>query len=164
MDKYYLNIPYPSYDHLIHNNQYADIILSLTSGLNSKMSAISLYFYNSIIISNTEIKEAMDTICTTEIYHLKILSDIAYLLGADPRLWESRDDCFEYWSPSYNIYSLKIKDILKHAIIKEQYFIHFYKHQLNSIDDPVICKVLNRLLLDDQLHLEIFKKLLEDQS
>lgn len=164
MNKYSYNIPYPFYDYIVHNSQYADILLSLIGGLNSKMSSISLYFYNSIIINDINIKEAMESICRNEIFHLKILSDIVYQLGADPRLWESKDDCLEYWSPSYNIYSLDIKNILKYAIDKEQYFIDYYTKQLKIINDPILCKVLKRLLLDDQLHLEIFNKLLEDQS
>lgn len=162
MFKYTLDIPYPTIDNLELNDRYASLILSNLGGLHSKMNSVSLYFYNSIILSNKdlELKKIMESICKVEMYHLKIFADMSYLLGADPRLWECQNDLLEYWSPGFNIYPRHIKSMLENAIIQEQNTISIYTHQLNEIDDPIICNMLKRIILDDQYHIEIFQQYL----
>ena len=163
MFKYTLDIPYPSFDYLEKDDQYASLILSNLSGLHSKMNSVTLYFYNSIILQkdDIELKEAMETICKVELYHLKILAEMSYLLGADPRLWECHNDSLEYWSPGFNIYHKNIPNMLENAIIQELNTISNYTHQLDIINNDIICNVLKRIILDDQKHVEIFQKFLK---
>ena len=161
MTKYYVDLPYPPIDHLNVNVKYAQMMLSNLSGLHYEMNAVSLYFYNSIISNDENIKEAMKHICKVEMKHLEIFAKMCYLLGADPRLWDCQNDSLDYWSPGYNIYPRQTCSMLENAIIQEQNTISIYSHQIDIIDEPIICNMLKRIILDEQLHVEIFQDLLK---
>lgn len=164
MSKYAIDLPYPSIDDLDVNVTYGQIMLSNLSGLHSEMNAISLYFYNSIILKKTHPKlmRIMEEIAKVEMHHLKIFADMCFLLGVDPRLWDCQNDYLEYWSPGFNIYPRQIHTMLENAIIQEQNTISIYSHQAETIDEPIICDMLKRIILDEQLHVEIFQDYLRD--
>lgn len=47
---YLINKPYPKIQNIQPNPQYASMMLSNLGGLHSEMNAVSLYFYNHIIL------------------------------------------------------------------------------------------------------------------
>jgi bacterioferritin len=158
MFKYALDLPYPSISNLDINTEYGQILLSNLGGLHSKMNTVTLYFYNSIILNDySELKKVMLEISKVEMHHLKIIADMCYFLGVDPRLWECQNDCLEYWSPGFNIYPRQLQHMLENCIIQEQNTISNYNHQIKIIKEPIICDMLNRIILDEQLHVEIFQ-------
>lgn len=161
--KYTLDIPYPSIEHLSPNIEYSQHILSNLGGLHSKMNSISLYFYNHIILKQLwpELSEAMKQISMVEMKHLEIFANLAYQLGADPRLWDCQNDFLEYWSPGYNVYPRQIHSLLENAIIQEQNTITTYQYQITCINDPLLQKILKRIIIDDQLHIEVFESFLK---
>lgn len=161
--KYLLDIPYPQMDHIEPHIEYGQMILSHLGGINSEMSAISLYFYNHIITKDTwkELSEAMQQISFIEMKHLDILAELCYRLGIDPRLWACHDDSLQYWSPGYNIYPRQIHTILENAIEDERTAIALYQSQIDYIQDENIQMILNRIILDEQFHLEIFENFLQ---
>lgn len=161
--KYKLDIPYPSIDNLETNIEYSQLILSNLGGLHSKMNTVSLYFYNHIILEEQwpELSEAMIQLCLVEMKHLNIFAKICYKLGADPRLWDCHQDLLEYWSPSFNVYPRQINTLLENAIIQEQNTITNYQYQMSCIDEPIIQNMLKRIILDEQLHVEIFNTFLQ---
>lgn len=161
--KYTLDIPYPSIDHLDIHVEYGQMILSNLGGLHSKMNATTLYFYNHIILEKKwpELSFAMEKICIVEMLHLKIFAQMCYLLGTDPRLWDCHNDFLEYWSPGYNVYPRQIQSMLENVIIQEQNTILHYQCQIDSIKDPIIQNMLERIILDEKLHIQIFEHFLK---
>lgn len=163
MFRYAVDLPYPSIDDLDINIEYGQILLSNVGGLHSEMNAVSLYFYNSIILKEyPKIQKIMEQISIVEMHHLKIFAQMCFLLGVDPRLWECQNDYLEYWSPGFNIYPRHLQQLLENAIIQEQNTISIYHHQIDIINEPIICNMLKRIILDEQLHVEIFQQLLND--
>lgn len=163
MSKYAIDLPYPSIEDLDVNVNYGQMMLSNLSGLHSEMNALSLYFYNSVILKKTypELMKVMKGIAIVEMHHLQIFADMCFLLGVDPRLWDCQNDYLEYWSPGFNIYPRQIHTLLENAIIQEQNTISIYSHQIEIIDEPIICDTLKRIILDEQLHVEIFQEYLK---
>lgn len=162
--KYTLDTPYPSIKELDTNIEYSQIILSNLGGLHSEMNAVSLYFYNHIILENQwpQLSKAMIQIAIVEMKHLDIFARMCYKLGADPRLWDCHHDLLEYWSPGFNVYPRQINTLLENAIIQEQNTITNYQYQISCIDEPIIQNMLNRIIMDEQLHIEIFESFLKD--
>lgn len=161
---YFINKPYPEMTDIKENPQYASLMLSNLAGLYSEMNAVSLYFYNHVILKDVwpELSVAMETISIVEMHHLDIFAHLAYHLGADPRLWDCQQGCLEYWSPGYNVYPSHLKSLLENAIIQEQNTIAIYQQQITCIKEITIQKILHRIIEDEELHIQIFEYFLNE--
>ena len=76
--------PYPPIQVCGRNPRYASAILSNVGACNSEISAVSLYFYNSLITKEYggDISECFHHISIVEMHHLDIFGQLALLLGA----------------------------------------------------------------------------------
>ena len=81
--------PYPPVKVDGKNPQYAAAILSNIGSCNSEMTAVSLYFYNSLVTREYyhDVAECFHRISIVEMRHLDIFGELALKLGTDPRLW-----------------------------------------------------------------------------
>lgn len=157
--KYYVDLPYPPILVSQMNNEYGQMILDNVGGMVSEMSALSSYVYNHIIAGEhfKELKEAFLKISMVEMQHLNIFSNLALQLGMDPRLWTCTNEYNEYWSPAYINYPNQLQELLENAIINEEHAIEKYTFQASIIQDPHIVNILNRIILDEQLHVKILE-------
>ena len=145
------------------NPRYAMAMLSNIGACNSEMSAVSLYFYNSLIANGKyeEIGKTFHKISMVEMHHMNIYGQLAQKLGADPRLWSVERRRFTYWSPGCNRYPRRIDMMLKHAYEGEKLAIATYKSQAEWIQDEYVVANLERIILDERLHIEIIEQLYE---
>lgn len=154
--------PYPPVQPQNRNREYALEMLSNVGGSNSEMSAVSLYFYNSVILDPNypAFAKCFQEINIVEMHHLDMFAELAYKLGEDPRLWSNPDDRKTYWTPAYNNYPREIHNVIINSIEAEEAAIQKYSNQLENIPDPNIKNILNRIILDEKRHLEIFRNML----
>ena len=66
--------------------------------------------------------------------------------------------------PGYNVYPRQINTMLENAIIQEQNTIQIYQHQASCIHEPIIQDVLNRIIKDEQLHVQILESFLYEYN
>ena len=153
--------PYPEIQIEEQNKQYACAMLSNVGDCSSEMSAVSMYFYNSVIAKDQypEIAQCFHKISVVEMHHLHIFARIAWLLGADPRLWCCSRGRTNYWSASSNPYTGHILTMLENAIYGEQETIEKYQMQMEYIKDENIVANLLRIIEDEKIHIEIFHDL-----
>ena len=156
--------PYPQIGAMKKNEYYAYEMLSNVGGCTSEMSAISLYVYNHLYeepdlkdISTIFIKIAM-----VEMHHLNIFGSLAVNLGADPRLWDCINNKMVYWTPSYNNYPTDYCSLIQNSLASELATIEKYKYQAMIIKEPLIVDCLNRVIVDEEIHVAIFKELLNE--
>lgn len=156
--------PWPPIEVVSKNERYAAAMLSNIGACNSEMSAISLYVYNSLITRNYffEIAECFHKISVVEMRHLNAFGELCVLLGADPRLWSRQKGRLQYWSPSCNRYPTRIGELVRNALNGELEAIRKYQTQAQWIDDCHIQAVLNRIIADEQCHVEIFRLILAE--
>lgn len=156
--------PYPPAAADAPNPQYAAAILSNVGAHDSEISAVSLYFYNSLIIRPKfqDIAECFHQISLVEMRHLDLFGELALNLGADPRLWSSSRNRMQYWSPSYNRYPTQLAAIIQNSLASEQAAVRKYRAQADWIEDPQVKALLERIILDEELHIHIFQELLEE--
>ena len=78
---YFINKPYPEMTDIKENPQYASLMLSNLAGLYSEMNAVSLYFYNHVILKDVwpELSVAMEKISIVEMHHLDIFAHLAII-------------------------------------------------------------------------------------
>ena len=148
------------------NAGYAEQMLSNIRACNSEMSAVSLYFYNSVILKpyEREIAQVFHRISLVEMHHLDIFATLAHQLGANPRLWSYQGRNLSYWTPGCNQYPRQLLPLLQNALHGEEQAIAKYREQAEQIGDPYVVALLRRILLDEQHHVEIFRELLRTGS
>lgn len=158
-----VNLPYPPVQSGGHKREYAYAMLSNIASNICEMNAISLYFYNSVILNPdyAEFARCFDEVSIIEMHHLNIFATLAYQMGVDPRLWSSRNRRAHYWSPSYNQYPRKIREVIENSIKGEEATIAKYNKQMQIINDANIVENLKRIIIDEKRHIEVFNMMLE---
>lgn len=158
-----VNLPYPPIQPESSCQEYAYAMLSNVGSSNSEMSAICLYFYNSIILNPdyAEFARCFHKISIVEMHHLNIFAAFAHKMGLDPRLWSAEDGKECYWTPSYNNYPRLIREVIENSVKGELDAIQKYSRQAKIIKDKNIVENLNRIILDEQHHIELFNKMLK---
>ena len=140
--------------------EYGLMILDNVGGMDSKVSTISQYMYNYIIIDDSfrELKTLFLDMAKDEMKHLNILMTLALTLNMNPRWWTCLNDQCCYWSPSYLNYSRQITNININALEMEYKMINKLLYQVNIIDDPKIISILNQIIYDNKKHITLLKK------
>ncbi len=156
--------PYPPLCVERPNSGYAAEMLSNIGACSSEMSTISLYIYNNTVLAeqNPEYAQIFQKMSMVEMRHLHTFARLAHMLGADPRLWTCSGKRPCYWSPACNRYPLKLSALIKNACQGEQETVLKYRCQAEHIRDAYVVDLLNRIILDEQLHVQIFQEMLKD--
>ena len=156
--------PYPPLKVERQNPAYASEMLSNIGACNSEMSAVSLYLYNSTILTDEypEFAHIFQKISMVEMRHLNMFSHLAHLLGADPRLWTCSGKRPCYWSPACNRYPTQLLTLLQNSLKGEQDAVMKYRCQAEQIHDCYVVDVLNRIILDEQIHVQLFREMIAE--
>ena len=157
-----VNLPYPPVRAENRSMEYATAMLSNVGSSNSEMSAVCLYFYNSVILNPeyADFAKCFHKISIVEMHHLDIFATLAYQMGLDPRLWCVERRGTTYWTPAYDRYPRSIKEVIENSIQGELAAINKYERQAEAIRDANIVDNLHRIILDERHHVEIFYDML----
>lgn len=149
------------------NIEYAKILsLDYASDI-SEDSAIHLYTYQALILEKThpEISKTLKHIAITEMKHLELLGKAIHLLGLPPKYVSyTSDNIKQYWTSSFINYTTSLKNMLKQDIKSESMAIENYRKHKETINDAYIKQLLTRIIEDEQVHLSIFQRLLDQQK
>jgi len=157
--------PYPAVRAEAKNPAYARIMLGNIGDQNSETTSFALYLYNQTITqAEPELAAAFQAVAEVERKHLELLSSAAFQLGADPRMWAVTGNVAQpmrYWSPGLLTYTANPRAMLQNALALERATIAKYERQTQEIRDDNILLLLRRILLDESMHVEIFRSLLD---
>lgn len=158
-----IDLPYPPIQPESCRRDYALALLSNVGSDNSEMSAVCLYFYNSVILNpaHAEFAKIFHEISIVEMHHLDIFATFAYRMGVDPRMWTVQNRRTRYWTPAYNCYPRQPREVIENSIRGEEAAIRKYTRQAEVICDANIVENLNRIILDERHHIEMFHSMLE---
>ncbi len=161
-----LDIPYPKIKVQKRSSLYAKLLMHSYAGDVSEDTAIHQYLYQSFLLEeqNEEIAHILEEIGKTEMHHLKILGLLIKKLGVYPVYLDPTLGNYDYWNASYVCYEHNITLMLEANIESERKAIYAYQRLIQVIDDKNIQAILKRIVLDEQLHLEIFENLLKTFS
>lgn len=161
-----LDLPYPPVraQSCLRDDAYA--MLRNAGGVHSEMSAVSQYFYNSVILTpeHENFARCFRRVSIVEMHHLNIFATFASQMGLDPRLWSWGRGGRRYWTPSYHRYPREIREVIEYAIREERTAIQIYTRQAETIRDENIVENLGRIILDERRHIELFCAMLEELS
>lgn len=160
---YEVDLPYPPVRVDRPNLIYAQEMLSNMAEVVSEMSDVARYFYIAVVTEKqySSISACFHHISIVEMHHLNIFAQLAWLLGEDPRLWSGRTRK-RWWSPSFIGYPRELCALIAESIQAEEEAIAKYAKQAFIIRDMNIVAILNRIIIDEERHLEIFKEMYQE--
>lgn len=155
-----LELPYPKIEVFDKNPNYADLIKKSYAGTISELTAVTQYTYQGLITKNM-IGNILRKIAEVEMHHLEILGELIVALGENPDFSINKKDKKLNWSSKFICTSDSIKEMLLEDIKNEKEAIHQYRKTANLIDDENIIAILNRIILDEELHIKLLTNLYE---
>lgn len=161
---YHVDEPYPEIKVERKNPYYAEILMDDYAGLISEFSAISQYLYHSLDLgkSNEYLSNMWLNISFVEMHHLDILGQLITLLGGKPKFKGSLSSLGQYWNGDFVYYGNNICDQLKNDLESEYKAIYNYKSHIKIIDDEYIRTILERIILDEEVHIKLFKSAIKE--
>lgn len=153
-------LPYPE---LTVYSVSRDDVIALTdvyAGRESETTAIMQYSYQSYILKEKypDVAKVLEQIAIVEMTHHEMLAEAIIESGGDPVI--AGRHCF--WSGSTVNYAEDLCTILKANLQGELTAIANYKRTIAALSNKSIAALIERIILDEELHVKIFKKLIEE--
>lgn len=156
--------PYPPIQVREQSRDTVQAMLQNIGSCHSEMTTIGSYVYCGTVLEECcpKAAEYFRAIAKVEMRHLSVFSKLALLSGGDPRLWSLQNGRTAYWDPSCVPYTRDLPLLLRQAAQEESRTIEEYRRQAASLSDPCVQAVLNRVILDEELHVVIFRRLYQE--
>lgn len=155
-------LPYPEIDIKEKNLYYAKLIKKCYCGIYSELTLVNQYNYQKLLIESY-LKEIFIEISKVEKEHFDILGEIIIAFGANPSFAIEKRNKNLYWNSKYINTDTTLKNILISNINNEQELIKEYRKITNIIENESIVSILNRIILDEELHIKIFNKIYKNE-
>lgn len=153
--------PYPKITIERPNKEVAGLLSHVYASNESELTAIHQYSFQSMILKTEypDIARILLEISKVEMNHLYLLGQTIHQLGSVPIFADCNFNMETYWNGFDVYYDVDLKTILEIDIESEQRAIHDYQMLKTTIKDCEIKALIERILLDEQIHLEIFLQL-----
>lgn len=155
------DMPYPPAEANCQNERYAALIRGSFCGKESELTAVMSCIYHGLAFYKNcpELAKALIGIALCEMRHLILLGRLLLSLGGDPKFFcrlPTNSNMGGWWSaqPMTIGYCDSIDAALKNGIAAEKAAIAEYKSISKYADDEGIRAVLNRIIADEELHIE----------
>lgn len=160
-----VDLPYPSLDGIEMDIRSARIISPAYAAQASELTAICQYFYHHLQFERQgeeELSTLLEEISITEMHHLDILGTMLGKLGVNAILTANPPIANNFFSTAYVNYINSPERMLEADIKGEATAIEDYNKMLEKLDNQDVAAVISRIIMDEELHLEVLTKALED--
>jgi bacterioferritin len=150
--------PYPTPRVLGKNHYYASLLLEDYAGISGELTAIHQYIYHYLTLEDhhTAIATLTQQIAIIEMHHLALLGKTIRLLGKYPIMHSNNHGLIRFWNANFVYYGDTVYDKLSANMKHEMDAIQTYRRHQRLIDDPFIQELLERIILDEEYHLQLF--------
>lgn len=157
-NNYRVNEPYPKVTLAAPNQRYGKIVSDGYAGRGSETTAIMQYEVHRLCLpERPDLLRAYKYIAITEMTHWELLGNLVRQLGLSPRLI-AYDTC-TYWSGAFPASACTLDEILLTDIDGEYDAIAHYNRMIREISEPQIQALFQRIILDEEKHIEILTRL-----
>lgn len=154
--KFSSELPYPEIA-VKENLRDAKLLMPNYSGQNGELTAILLYAYQAYISWNDEeLNNILENIAIVEMHHHELLGEAIHKLGGYPVMGGKT-----FWNGSYVNYTIEPKKFIEIDIAAEELAIMNYERTILNLQEEDLKLLLERIILDEEIHIKIFKQLLK---
>jgi len=156
--------PYPEIKVRCPNLHYAEMLMDDYAGAVSEFTAINQYLYHHFFFQKVgkKLGELMENIAINEMRHMEILADLIIQLGGNPVIRGGCSTEGRFWTGNLIYYGANIREQLQADINAECQAIKGYQKHIRLISDTYIQAVLQRIILDERVHLRLFAQALKE--
>ena len=135
-----------------------NILKNLATSRMGELAGILQYIYQSVIAdkTNEEIAKIFEEIGVVEMLHLDILMHAITMFGGTPKYEDAQGNFFNTANLNY---STKLREMLDNNIRSESVAIENYKMAISRVNNQSLKDLFARIIEDEMLHLDIFKKI-----
>lgn len=156
--KYKVDKPYPKVEIHKKSGHDASLIFYDYAGTGSEYTAVAQYIFAHASAKNNIIANDFLGIAIVEMSHLDMLADVIIDLGYKPKFVNGKN---KVWCSHVVPYGNSTKNRIELAIKSEYDAIDQYKNHIKKLYNDDIKKLLARIIIDEELHICIFKNLLK---
>ena len=160
--EYKVNLPYPKIEVEKKDKRVASFLLNSYAGRVSEDTAIHDYIFQMMMLDNPIYKKTLKGIAIVEMHHLEILGNLIYALGCTPLFGKVEKNEIDWFTGSYANYDNDFTSVLQNDIEEEQKTIEQYQKVIRLTNDLNVKQVLQRIILDEEYHIELFSKMLRE--
>ncbi len=160
-----VDLPYPSTDALTVDVRSGNIISFAYATLKGELSAVMQYIYQRMYMRAVDEADAdtMLSVALAEMHHLDILGSAMIRLGVPPR-FVLYPNTYAYFNASQVSKATSPVKMLMDDVQSEMNAITEYEKMLFALKNERVEAIIQRIVLDEQLHLETFKNMLQKYS
>lgn len=147
-------LPYPEI-HVEENVADGKLLMQSFGGPSSETTAVMTYSFQHFISKDDELSSALIGIAKNEMKHFDILGECIHALGGYPVVGGRT-----YWNGSFVNYTLDPRKFLQQNIMAEETAILNYERTILNLSQENVKLLLERIILDEEIHIKIFKELL----
>ena len=151
MEKFTISLPYPQV--LENCQENLNELMEIYAGEHSVFTLCNCYFYGKQI-SLGKLRKAFEQIYKCKYKHLSLLAETILASNGLPLFGAS-----VFWSGKFVNYSTQTK-FIKEIIFKEELLINKQNDLLNKTNRQSLKNLLERMLMDSQIHITVLKSFL----
>ncbi|MCL2676237.1 MAG: hypothetical protein FWE84_06660 [Firmicutes bacterium] len=159
-----VDLPYPSTDELYEDRKSARLIAPAYAAARGEMTAILQYLFHHFNFEHggmEAIAKTIEAIAISEMKHLDILGSALIRLGASPVFTACPPQMCNFFNACHVRYSTHPQKMLMDDIEAESGAIEDYENILARLENQQVAAIIQRILMDERLHLKVFIELLE---
>ena len=156
------DIPYPSTENLTTDVRSGQIISFAYATLRGELTAILQYIYHSFFMANfnKDDSDVLVSIALAEMKHLDILGESMLKLGVEPK-YVQYPNSKTFYDTSCVAQSTTPSKMIMDDIAGELNAIAEYNKMLFVLKNEDVAAIIQRIIMDEQLHVEALKQMLE---
>ncbi len=156
-------IPYPELRGINKNPIYAKYLYDSFAGEMGELSAITQYIFEHIDKKlGQEVNKIMLLVAVDEMKHFNKIGNLIQELGLPPHYVSAK---LNPWNSNFVRYDTgNLRETMEYNIFTEKEAIKEYKRGIANTRNISIQKLLNRIILDEKSHIEIFTRIIEESS
>ena len=140
------------------NQRYAELLYSSFAGEEGELTAVTQYIYEHIELKRYEsFSKILLSIAIEEMHHLELIGNLIRRLGSKPYYINSQKCMWNAKNIKYHFNN--VYDMLMFNIESEKKAIKCYEEAIKYTQNKSIKELLERIILDEKTHLEIFNRL-----
>lgn len=153
-----VEMPYPAITGIGRSTQNAKLLSALYAGAHGELTACTQYVQHGMVLGcqGQEGSEILQGVAVCEMRHLKLLGEMILRCGGRAAYcdWQRR----AVWNGRMVQYAREAKRIWQLDILGERAAIAAYRWTRERVNDLCIVEVIDRILLDEELHLRLFQE------
>jgi len=159
------DLPYPETSGIGEDLSSARIISPAYADRGSEMTAILQYVFQAIVLKKQgyeEYSKTLENIAVAEMHHLEILGSLLYELGVLPVYSSCPPRKFDFYSTGAVSYASDVQKMILDDILGETQAIYTYEAMVRKLKNEKVSAIIERIVLDEKLHLETLKNILRE--